>query len=293
MEESIAGGHAPGGMADPAVAAPQTPAGAHASPVPDTDDATLDAALDLAKLIVQREADALLYVADALRTSSTTQASFRRALALALEYTREDAGRAAGKIVVVGVGKSGTYSLLTKGLIARKIASMLLSLGTQAVFLHPSDCLHGDLGLVCAGRDVILSLSFSGSSAETVAFMQLPPVQACARIAMTGHGDSDLAQHADIWLDCGIPPLAPSLLDKGESGYAMAESRAVSLGKDTHREAYPEIPAPTSSTTVMLALGDAFAIALTQAKGIGRTTFVRNHPGGFLGAAFVKEKHDD
>lgn len=168
--------------------------------------------------------------------------------------------------------------MLMPGIIARKIASMLLSLGSQAVFLHPADCLHGDLGTVCPGRDVILALSYSGSTTETVAFLALDAVQQCRRIAMTGVGDSALARYADVWLNCRTQAQPPSCTIKQNGA-------SISSMED---EAYPEIPAPTSSTTAMLALGDAFAIALTRAKGIERATFMRNHPGGSLGRTFAQ-----
>lgn len=166
----------------------------------------------------------------------------------------------------------GAYS----GIIARKIASMLLSLGTQAVFLHPADCLHGDLGMVCPGQDVVLGLSYSGSTSEMLDFLGLDVVQRCRRIVMTGHGDSPIVRLADAWLDCSTAPTP------------AAESIG-GVAAPGNAEAYPAIPAPTSSTTVMLAMGDALAIALTRAKGIEKATFVRNHPGGSLGRAFEQE----
>lgn len=159
---------------------------------------------------------------------------------------------------------------------------MLLSLGTQAVFLHPADCLHGDLGMVCPQQDVVLALSYSGTTSEMVAFMGLDVVQRCRRIAMTSSGASLLARLADAWLDCSTGPAHAD-------GAVVDGKGTVSL---SGTEAYPEIPAPTSSTTVMLAVGDAFAIALTRAKGIERATFVRNHPGGSLGRSFERELSD-
>ena len=155
---------------------------------------------------------------------------------------------------------------------------MLLSLGTQAVFLHPADCLHGDLGMVCPGKDVVLAMSHSGTTSEVVAFLKLAVVQGCRRIAMTGYSNSPLAKLADAWIDCSIAP------DFGLDGSLLKVE-----GSPPVSEAYPEIPAPTSSTTVMLAVGDAFAIALTRAKGIERETFIRNHPGGQLGVTFGLE----
>ena len=146
---------------------------------------------------------------------------------------------------------------------------MLSSLGTQAVFLHPADCLHGDLGILCPGHDVVLILSYSGYTSETLAFIRLERVQRCARIAMTANVNSPLAQAADVWLDCSVESDMPN------SGAGSFDT--------TNSEAWPPIPAPTSSTTVMLALGDAFAMGLTQAKRNERATFAENHPGGNLG----------
>ena len=163
------------------------------------------------------------------------------------------------------------------GIIARKIASMLLSLGTQAIFLHPADCLHGDLGAVFPGHDVVLALSYSGQSHETVSFLDLEPVRQCVRIAMAGDPNSPLVQKADVWLDCSTAAPSHTEAPSGRVSGALAE-------------AYPAIPAPTSSTTAMLALGDAFSIALTRAKGIEKATFKRNHPGGNLGMVFRQEK---
>ncbi|PKI84400.1 hypothetical protein MVES1_001553 [Malassezia vespertilionis] len=223
---------------------------------------SLDAALDVAILVVQREADALQHVSSAMQQSPRMQSSFRRALQLLLQKTRLVDGRPLGKVVVVGIGKSG--------IIGQKIVSMLLSLDTQAVFLHPADALHGDLGMINSPHDVILSLSYSGNSPEIVAFMELEPVRRCARIALAGNEKSTLVQQADVWLDCSIP-----------GGGATPDDVRV-----LQSEAYPNIPAPTTSTTIMLALGDALAMSLTQAKGIEKSTFMKNHPGGSLGRMF-------
>ncbi|WFD01288.1 hypothetical protein MYAM1_004050 [Malassezia yamatoensis] len=233
-------------------------------------ESLLDEALKVATSVADREAEALHHISDTLRRSPKMQRGFRHALQLALQYTSAVPGNPGGKIIVVGVGKSG--------IIARKIASMLLSLGTQAVFLHPADCLHGDLGMVCPEKDVVLAMSQSGTTSEVVAFLQLDVVQGCRRIAMTSNSSSPLAKLADAWIDCST---APDLDLDGSLSKAN--------GSPPVSEAYPEIPAPTSSTTVMLAVGDAFAIALTHAKGIERETFIKNHPGGQLGVTFGLE----
>ncbi|WFD30662.1 hypothetical protein MSPP1_001683 [Malassezia sp. CBS 17886] len=229
---------------------------------PETSEAFHDPVMDVAFSVLDREARAVEYVARNLRTCAASHLGFRQAVALALQHTNSAPGQAGGKLIVVGVGKSG--------IIARKIASMLQSLGTQAVFLHPTESLHGDLGILCPGSDVVLALSFSGNSSEMTTFMALPAVQRCARIAMSGNRESALVHLADAWLDCSVPHVGASEQPGGS-------------------EAWHHIPAPTASTTAMLALGDAFVTAVTNAKGVDKATFVNNHPGGSLGIMFTME----
>ena len=150
-----------------------------------------------------------------------------------------------GRVTVSGMGKSGH--------IARKIASTMSSTGTPAYFVHPAEASHGDLGMVTRD-DVFIALSNSGESGELLAIVPLIKRQGARLIALTGNADSSLAREADAHL------------------YAGAE-----------KEACPLNLAPTASTTAALALGDALAVALMQAKGFSRDEFARSHPGGALG----------
>ena len=159
-----------------------------------------------------------------------------------------------GRVVVSGIGKSGH--------IARKIASTLASTGTPAYFVHPAEASHGDLGMV-ARDDVFIALSNSGESDELLAIVPLLKRQGAKLIAMTGNPQSALAREADVHL------------------YAGAE-----------KEACPLNLAPTASTTAALALGDALALALMQAKGFTRDEFAAAHPGGALGRRLLTHVRD-
>jgi arabinose-5-phosphate isomerase len=159
-----------------------------------------------------------------------------------------------GRVTVSGIGKSGH--------IARKIASTMASTGTPAYFVHPAEASHGDLGMV-THEDVFIALSNSGESAELLAIVPLIKRRGAKLIALTGNPGSALAKEADAHL------------------YAGAE-----------KEACPLNLAPTASTTAALALGDALAIALMQAKGFGRDEFARSHPGGALGRKLLTHVRD-
>jgi arabinose-5-phosphate isomerase len=159
-----------------------------------------------------------------------------------------------GRVVVSGIGKSGH--------IARKIASTLASTGTPAFFVHPAEASHGDLGMV-ARDDVFIALSNSGESNELLAIIPLLKRQGAKLVAMTGNPQSALAREADVHL------------------YAGAE-----------KEACPLNLAPTASTTAALALGDALALALMQAKGFTRDEFAASHPGGTLGRKLLTHVRD-
>ena len=159
-----------------------------------------------------------------------------------------------GRVVVSGIGKSGH--------IARKIASTLASTGTPAFFVHPAEASHGDLGMV-AREDVFIALSNSGESSELLAIVPILKRQGAKLIAMTGNPRSELARAADVHL------------------YAGAE-----------KEACPLNLAPTASTTAALALGDALALALMQAKGFTRDEFAAAHPGGALGRKLLTHVRD-
>ncbi len=150
-----------------------------------------------------------------------------------------------GRVIVAGMGKSGH--------VARKIASTLASTGTPAAFLHPAEACHGDLGMVMS-TDLVIALSQSGRAAELLTVAPLLKRQQIPLICMSGDGSSPLAQAATLWLDTSV-----------------------------EAEACPLDLAPTASSTVMLALGDALAIALLEARGFTRQDFALAHPGGALG----------
>ena len=159
-----------------------------------------------------------------------------------------------GRVVVSGIGKSGH--------IARKIASTLASTGTPAFFVHPAEASHGDLGMV-AREDIFIALSNSGETSELLAIVPVLKRQSAKLVALTGNPQSTLAKEADIHL------------------YAGAE-----------KEACPLNLAPTASTTAALALGDALAVALMQAKGFTRDEFAASHPGGALGRKLLTHVRD-
>lgn len=163
--------------------------------------------------------------------------SFVRAVQLAL-----DCG---GRLVVTGMGKSGH--------VGRKIAATLASTGTPAMFVHPAEASHGDLGMITRA-DVVLAISNSGESEELTAILPLIKRMGVPLLAMTGRAGSSLGRHADVVLDTGV-----------------------------EKEACPHNLAPTASTTVQLAMGDAFAVALLSARGFRPDDFARSHPGGALG----------
>ncbi|HEX5819367.1 MAG TPA: KpsF/GutQ family sugar-phosphate isomerase [Gemmatimonadales bacterium] len=159
-----------------------------------------------------------------------------------------------GRVIVSGVGKSG--------LIARKLAATLTSTGTPATYLHPVDSLHGDLGIV-SGDDVAIVLSKSGDSDDLMGLLASLQRLAVPIIAITGGTESLLARAATVVLDAGV-----------------------------REEACPHDLAPTSSTTVALALGDALAVALLGTKGFRREDFAALHPGGSLGRKLLLRVRD-
>ena len=161
---------------------------------------------------------------------------------------------ARGRVVVSGMGKSGH--------IGRKIAATLASTGTPAMFVHPAEASHGDLGMIKA-VDVVLAISNSGESEELVAILPVLKRQGVPLIAMTGGLSSSLARHADVVLDSSVD-----------------------------KEACPHNLAPTASTTAQLALGDALAMALLDARGFKPEDFARSHPGGALGRRLLTHVAD-
>ncbi|MHB1222548.1 MAG: KpsF/GutQ family sugar-phosphate isomerase [Gemmatimonadaceae bacterium] len=172
------------------------------------------------------------------------------------EFARavELVARSPGRVIVAGVGKSG--------LVGRKIAATLTSTGTPATFLHPVDGVHGDLGLV-GPQDVAILLSKSGGTEEVLSLLQHLQRLGVRTIAITGNAESPLARHADVALDAWVS-----------------------------EEACPHDLAPTTSTTVALALGDALAVALLEEKGFRREDFARLHPGGALGRQLLTRVSD-
>lgn len=159
-----------------------------------------------------------------------------------------------GRVVVCGVGKSG--------LIGRKIAATLTSTGTPAVFLHAADSVHGDLGIVNTA-DVAILISKSGESEELLPLLEHLKRIGVATIAIAGDTKSTLAVHSDVTLDASVS-----------------------------QEACPHGLAPTTSTTVALALGDALAVVLLEEKGFGAEDFARIHPGGALGRKLLTRVSD-
>jgi len=199
--------------------------------------------------VVRIEAEALKALADRLAG----------AMAKAFEHAVEMLYGCGGRVVVTGMGKSG--------LVARKIAATLSSTGTPALFLHPAEAVHGDLGMLVRG-DVVLALSSGGETEEIVALLPTIKRLGLCLIAMTGDAlyaarsprrVSTLSQAADVALDCSVA------------------QEACSLGL-----------APTASTTTMLALGDALAMALAEKRGFKEEDFADLHPGGKLGKKLAR-----
>jgi arabinose-5-phosphate isomerase len=159
-----------------------------------------------------------------------------------------------GRVVVMGMGKSGH--------IGRKIAATLASTGTPALFVHPAEASHGDLGMITAA-DLVLAVSNSGESQELTAILPVFKRLGVPLVAMTGRADSTLARYADVFLDCAVD-----------------------------KEACPLNLTPTASTTVQIALGDALAVALLDARGFKAEDFARSHPGGALGRKLLTHVSD-
>ena len=162
--------------------------------------------------------------------------------------------RAKGRVVVMGMGKSGH--------VGTKIAATLASTGTPAFFVHPAEARHGDLGMI-QGDDVVLAISNSGESEELTSILPFIKRMGVPLVAMTGVLNSTLAAHADCVMDSGV-----------------------------QQEACPHNLAPTASTTVQMALGDALAMALLDARGFKPEDFARSHPGGSLGRRLLTHVHD-
>jgi arabinose-5-phosphate isomerase len=162
--------------------------------------------------------------------------------------------KSTGRVVVMGMGKSGH--------VGRKIAATLSSTGTPALFVHPAEASHGDLGMVTSA-DVVLAISNSGESDELAAVIPALKRMGVVLVAMTGRAESTLAHHADHVLSSAVD-----------------------------QEACPLNLAPTASTTAQMALGDALAVALLDARGFREEDFARSHPGGSLGRKLLTHVRD-
>jgi arabinose-5-phosphate isomerase len=191
--------------------------------------------------LLKLEADAIIQVANRLQPQEVNRS---------VEFLTS----CQGKVVLVGVGKSG--------IVARKVAATLTSTGTAAVYLHPSDSLHGDLGIVTSA-DVAVVLSNSGETDELIAMLPYLKHRQVPIIALVGNLRSTLARNADVVLDASV-----------------------------NKEACPFNLAPTTSTTVALAIGDALAMTLMQAKGLTPEGFALNHPAGRLGKRLTLRVRD-
>jgi arabinose-5-phosphate isomerase len=191
--------------------------------------------------ILRIEADSITNAADKLDAAS-------------VEKALDILATCNGKVVVTGVGKSGV--------IAQKIAQTLTSTGTMAVFLQPSDALHGGLGVV-ANDDVVIALSNSGETDELLAILPSIRARGCRVISIVGNKDSTLAAQSDALLDASVD-----------------------------KEACPLNLAPTASTTVALAIGDALAMTLMESKGHSQNDFALNHPAGRLGKRLTLSVRD-
>jgi arabinose-5-phosphate isomerase len=199
-----------------------------------------DRALRLAQETFDIEAAAVLGL------KARTGESFARAVQTILDVR--------GRVVVMGMGKSGH--------IGRKVAATLASTGTPAMFVHPAEASHGDLGMIKA-VDLVLAISNGGESEEITVILPVLKRLGVPLVAMTGNPQSTLGRHADLVLDSGV-----------------------------EKEACPLNLAPTASTTAQLALGDALAVALLDARGFRSEDFARSHPGGALGRKLLTHVSD-
>jgi arabinose-5-phosphate isomerase len=192
--------------------------------------------LDVARRVLRTEADAIARLVD------TIGVDFERAVDMVLGTS--------GRVVWTGMGKSG--------IICRKLAATMSSTGTPALFLHPAEAIHGDLGMV-TGEDLVITVSNSGATEEIIRLVEFLKRQGVMIIAMSSWPESPLARVADLHLDLGV-----------------------------RKEACPLDLAPTASTTASLAVGDALCMAVSVGKGFREEDFVRLHPGGKIGKRFLR-----
>lgn len=201
------------------------------------------------------DADKILATArETLDTEAAAVSGLKQQLGAAFVAVVERVLACQGRVVVMGMGKAGH--------VGRKIAATLASTGTPAFFVHPAEAAHGDLGMVQPG-DIVLAISNSGESDELLVLLPVIKRQGVAVVAMTGRPASTLARHADLVLDSSV-----------------------------EREACPLNLAPTASTTAQMALGDALAVVLLEARGFGQDDFARSHPGGALGRRLLTHVAD-
>jgi len=192
--------------------------------------------LSIARKVLETEAAAILALVDRL------DERFERTVQLLLECR--------GRVILTGMGKSG--------LICRKIAATLTSIGTPSFFLHPAEAIHGDLGVI-QPEDVIIALSYSGETDEILRLLETIRRLGAKLVAVTGSPASTLAKAADVALDCSVA-----------------------------EEACPLNLVPTASTTAALAIGDALAMTLLVAKGLRQEDFANLHPGGKIGKRLMR-----
>ncbi|MFH2060428.1 MAG: KpsF/GutQ family sugar-phosphate isomerase [Pseudomonadota bacterium] len=187
--------------------------------------------LDIAKDVLKIESDSILKLSDHIGE--------------AFETLVNDICQSSGRVIISGIGKSG--------LIAKKIVATLISTGTNSIFLHPVEALHGDLGMVSMD-DVFIAISNSGETTELIALLPVIKQMGCKIAGFTGHPDSSMAKLCDVVIHTGV-----------------------------QKEACPFNMAPTASTTAQLAMGDALAVVLINQKKFNKSDFIKSHPGGKLG----------
>ncbi len=190
--------------------------------------------------VLHIESEAITQALERFESNPEQKQRVESCLHLLLECFRKN-----GKVLVIGLGKSGK--------IAAKIAATLSSTGTPAVYVHPTEALHGDLGVI-GPQDLAIAISYTGNTSEIVELLPYFEKRAVPVIALTGNRTSKLAEGAKLVIDCSVK-----------------------------EEACAHNLAPTSSTTLTLAIGDALAISLMQARGFTAEDFAKNHPGGSLG----------
>ena len=208
----------------------------------------------MSQLNPEQQAHLLNLARQTLAIEAEAVLSMQQRLGEAFIHTVQAVLSVRGRVVVMGMGKSGH--------IGRKIAATLASTGTPAFFVHPAEASHGDLGMVTRD-DLVIALSNSGESDELSAILPIIKRQGMVLVAITGNTQSTLAQHATYVLDSSVD-----------------------------KEACPLNLAPTASTTAQLALGDALAVAILDARGFKADDFARSHPGGSLGRRLLTHVSD-